>query len=238
LVGKGRMAEPEEIIQAIQIHFTSKHKIAGKRILVTAGPTYEAIDPVRFIGNHSSGKMGYRIASEFASRGAEVTLISGPSQQAIGDEVCLVKVVSAQEMFDAVNAAYTDVDLVVMSAAVADYKPKNVSSVKLKKEKVDLSRIEMEPTVDILHYLGSNKKSQKLVGFALETDNELSNAKSKLKRKNLDMLVLNSLNDQGAGFGTDTNKVTFVFHDSIKEFGLKSKEQVAIDIADHVEGFF
>lgn len=238
LVGKGRMAEPEEIIAAVEKHFGSKYKVSGKKVVVTAGPTYEAIDPVRFIGNHSSGKMGYRIADEFASRGAEVVLISGPSNESVKQNLTLVKVVSAKDMFDAVTSVYDDADLIVMSAAVADYKPKNVSSEKLKKEKNDLSSIEMEPTIDILQHLGRNKKAQKLVGFALETDDELNNAKSKLERKRLDMLVLNSLNDKGAGFGTDTNKVTFIFHDSIKEFGLKSKEQVAVDIADQVEDFF
>lgn len=238
LIGKGRMAEPIEIIDEIEMHFKAKYKVAGKKIIVTAGPTYEAIDPVRFIGNHSSGKMGYRMADEFASRGAEVILISGPSNETPSFDLELVKVVSAKDMFDAVTSAYDAADLVVMSAAVADYKPKHVATDKLKKEKADLSSIELEPTIDILHYLGSNKKQQKLVGFALETSDELKNAKSKLERKRLDMLVLNSLNDKGAGFGTDTNKVTFVFHDSIKEFGLKSKEQVAVDIADQVEGFF
>jgi phosphopantothenoylcysteine decarboxylase / phosphopantothenate---cysteine ligase len=238
LVGKGRMAEPEEIIDAAAAYFSTKYKVSGKRVIVTAGPTYEAIDPVRFIGNHSSGKMGYRIADELANRGAIVTLVSGPSNQVSQAEVETVRVVSAKDMFDATVSRFDECDLVIMAAAVADYKLKNVATKKLKKESTDINAIELMPTVDILKHLGSNKKHQKLVGFALETDNELANATSKLIRKNLDMLVLNSLNDKGAGFGTDTNKVTFVFHESIKEFSLKKKEDVAVDIANEVEAFF
>lgn len=238
LVGKGRMAEPEEIISAAEAYFSLKYKVSGKRVIVTAGPTYEAIDPVRFIGNHSSGKMGYRIADELAGRGAIVTLVSGPSSQVSQANVETLRVVSAKDMLDATVSRFDDCDLLIMAAAVADYTPKNVATKKLKKESTEINAIELVPTVDILKYLGSNKKHQKLVGFALETDNELANAQSKLTRKNLDMLVLNSLNDKGAGFGTDTNKVTFVFHESIKEFSLKNKEDVAVDIANEVESFF
>lgn len=238
LVGKGRMAEPEEIIAAACSFFISKFKVGGKHVLVTAGPTYEAIDPVRFIGNYSSGKMGYRIADELARRGAIVTLVSGPTNQICQEIVEVVNVVSAKEMFDAITTRFENCDLIVMAAAVADYTPKTVANKKLKKESDNISSIELEPTVDILKFLGDNKSHQKLVGFALETDNELANAQSKLVRKNLDMLVLNSLNDKGAGFGTDTNKVTFVFHESTKDFSLKTKEDVAIDIANEIESFF
>jgi len=231
LVGKGRMAEPEEIIAAATAYFSTKYKVSGKRVIVTAGPTYEAIDPVRFIGNHSSGKMGYRIADELAGRGAIVTLVSGPSSQVSQANVETLRVVSAKDMLDATVSRFDDCDLIIMAAAVADYTPKTVATKKMKKESTEINVIELTPTVDIL-------KHQKLVGFALETDNELANAKSKLMRKNLDMLVLNSLNDKGAGFGTDTNKVTFVFHESIKEFSLKNKEDVAVDIANEVESFF
>ena len=238
LIGKGRMAEPEEILMQIEELLIPKSSLRGKRIIVSAGPTYEAIDPVRFISNHSSGKMGFYIADELASRGAKVTLVSGPSHEQQKLDMQRIDVVSANEMFDAISDLYKASDGIVMSAAVADYRPKNVSSQKLKKEKDSILSIELEPTKDILKHLGDNKKHQKLVGFALETENELENAISKLQRKNLDMLVMNSLNDAGAGFGTETNKVTFVFNGSIKEHGLKTKSEVASDIADEMEHLF
>lgn len=238
LVGKGRMAEPENIIEYLSGYFSEPSKLKGKRVLVTAGPTYEDIDPVRFIGNHSSGKMGFKIADELASRGCEVILVAGPTNQELNESATRVNVRSAGEMLEVVTQHYSKVDAVIMSAAVADYRPKNVASKKLKKEEVDLTKIELEPTEDILKHLGSNKTHQRLVGFALETDNELANAQAKLKRKNLDFLVLNSLKDKGAGFGTDTNKVTFVFNDHTKTFELKSKAEVAKDIIDELENLF
>ncbi len=231
LVGEGRMAEPRDIVSFIEKDIAAKLPLRGKKILITAGPTYEAIDPVRFIGNHSSGKMGFEIAKSAANQGAEVYLISGPSSQTI--EHSLVKridVTSAEEMYNACHQYYSLVDVAIMSAAVADYRPKNKADQKIKKKDQTLT-IELEPTKDILKSLGERKKEQLLIGFALETTNELENAKSKVKRKNLDLIILNSLRDAGAGFGTETNKITVIDAD-LKEsaFELKSKKEVSKDI--------
>ncbi|CAL2101151.1 Cysteine/Cysteine sulfinic acid decarboxylase [Tenacibaculum sp. 190130A14a] len=235
LVGEGRMAEPEDIIDFIEKDIVSKLPLRGKKVLITAGPTYEAIDPVRFIGNHSSGKMGFEIAKTAANLGAEVFLVSGPSHQSVKHSfIKRIDVKSAQEMYEACHKYYNDVDVAILSAAVADYRPKNVASQKIKKKEAALS-IELEPTQDILKSLGEIKKNQLLVGFALETNNEEENAKSKIKRKNLDMIVLNSLRDKGAGFATDTNKITIIDVDfSKKEFALKSKKEVSKDIINEI----
>jgi phosphopantothenoylcysteine decarboxylase/phosphopantothenate--cysteine ligase len=233
LSGEGRMAEPENIISFLESDLLSQLPLKGKKILITAGPTYEAIDPVRFIGNHSSGKMGYDIASEAADKGAEVILVSGPSHQTLkNNAVQLIKVVSAQEMYDVCQEYFENVDVAIAAAAVADYRPKNVASQKIKKQDTNLT-IELEKTQDILATLGEKKKNQFLIGFALETENELEHAKGKIKKKNLDLIVLNSLNDKGAGFGHDTNKVTFI-DKNFNEFqmDLKSKEAVAQDIVN------
>ncbi|WP_405606086.1 bifunctional phosphopantothenoylcysteine decarboxylase/phosphopantothenate--cysteine ligase CoaBC [Polaribacter sp. Asnod1-A03] len=235
LVGEGRMAEPEDIVSFIEKDVLSKLPLKGKKLLLTAGPTYEAIDPVRFIGNHSSGKMGFAIAKAAANLGAEVYLISGPSHQQINHSfVKRIDVVSAEEMYNATHTYFKSVDIAILSAAVADYKPNNVATQKIKKKDSSL-QIELAPTKDILASLGKIKKDQFLVGFALETNNELENAKGKLKRKNLDAIVLNSLQDKGAGFATDTNKVTIIDKDlNEKSFELKSKVEVAKDIINEI----
>lgn len=235
LHGKGRMAEPETIIEHIRSFFERFGKLNGKRILVTAGPTYEPIDPVRFIGNHSSGKMGVAIANEAAARGAQVTLIIGPTWMKASEEVQTKKVTTALEMFEAVKQHYEGCDAVIMAAAVADYRPKNVMGQKHKKEQGALDHVELEETDDILKYLGQHKSEQRLIGFALETENALQNARKKLENKNLDMLVMNTLQDEGAGFGTDTNKVTFVHPGKEVEHSLKDKSEVARDILDALE---
>ena len=235
LFGEGRMAEPQEIISHLENDILSSLPLSGKKVMITAGPTYEAIDPVRFIGNHSSGKMGFEIANEAAKLGAEVYLISGPSQEQVKQpRIHRVDVLNAEEMYQACHQKFPDVDIAIFSAAVSDYSPKNKASEKIKKEDVSL-QIELEPTKDILASLGAIKEHQFVVGFALETNNELTNAISKLKRKNLDAIVLNSLNDQGAGFGSDTNKITFI--DKMKHkvsFELKSKSEVATDIMNEI----
>ncbi len=235
LVGEGRMAEPEDIVSFIENDILSNLPLKGKKLLLTAGPTYEAIDPVRFIGNHSSGKMGFAIANAAANLGAEVYLISGPSHQKISHSlVHRIDVVSAEEMYNAAHTYFKDVDIAILSAAVADYKPKNIATQKIKKTDASLD-ILLTPTKDILASLGEIKKDQFLVGFALETNNELENAKGKLKRKNLDAIVLNSLQDKGAGFATDTNKVTIIDKDlKEKSFELKSKVAVAVDIMNEI----
>lgn len=235
LVGEGRMAEPEEIVGFLEQYFVNSGNLKGKKALVTAGPTYEPIDPVRFIGNHSSGKMGYAIAEELAARGAKVTLVSGPvafDKPLPG--VNIVKVMTAEEMYEScINE--DDYDIAVMAAAVADYTPSSVSETKIKKTEGDLE-LSLKKTKDILKTLGASKKErQVLVGFALETDNEQENAAKKLKDKNADMLILNSLNDEGAGFGYDTNKVTFFFKNGDKkDVALKSKKLLAKDIIDAI----
>ena len=210
-------------------------KVLGKKVLITAGPTYEAIDPVRFIGNHSSGKMGIAIAEEMTRNGAAVTLICGPSQVESSDSITRINVRSAQDMFNAVIAYAGTQDILILSAAVADYRPKKVASEKIKKKDASMV-IELEPTPDILSSLGKQKSdAQLLVGFALETENELTNAQQKLKRKNCNMIVLNSLKHDGAGFGHDTNKVTIIDdRDNIDTFGLKSKTAVAKDILNAI----
>ncbi|MEZ4854704.1 bifunctional phosphopantothenoylcysteine decarboxylase/phosphopantothenate--cysteine ligase CoaBC [Flavobacterium sp.] len=235
LSGEGRMAEPENIVAFIENDITEKLPLKGKKILITAGPTYEAIDPVRFIGNHSSGKMGFEIAREAANKGATVILITGPTHLSIEHNfIQVVKVQSAQEMYVACNQFFADVDAAIAAAAVADYKPKNVASQKIKKNDVALS-IELEKTIDILASLGKNKEKQYLIGFALETENELEHAKQKIIKKNLDLIVLNSLNDKGAGFGFSTNKVTFIDKNFVVEpMDLKSKADVAKDIISKI----
>ncbi|NCT09418.1 MAG: bifunctional phosphopantothenoylcysteine decarboxylase/phosphopantothenate--cysteine ligase CoaBC [Flavobacteriia bacterium] len=231
LVGEGRMAEPEDIVSFIENDILSKLPLRDKKVLITAGPTYEAIDPVRFIGNHSSGKMGFEIAKEAANLGAEIFLISGPSNEQIKHSLIhRIDVITADEMYKAVHQFFPEVDIAILAAAVADYKPKNVATQKIKKKDATLS-IELKPTKDILASLGEIKKSQFLVGFALETDNEIENAKSKLQRKNLDLIVLNSLQDKGAGFAANTNKITIIDKDlNSTDFDLKSKSAVAKDI--------
>lgn len=234
LSGEGRMAEPENIISFIENDIQSKLPLRGKKILITAGPTYEAIDPVRFIGNHSTGKMGFDIANEASKLGAEVILISGPTNQKVKYPVQLVNVVSAQEMYDECHQYFNEVDVAICAAAVADYKPKVVADQKIKKSVAEFS-IELEKTKDILASLGKLKMSQFLIGFALETENEIENAKLKIQKKNLDLIVLNSLQDEGAGFGKPTNKITFIDKNfNIEPRELKSKELVAEDILEKV----
>jgi len=235
LSGEGRMAEPENIVAFLEADLESKLPLKGKKILVTAGPTYEAIDPVRFIGNHSSGKMGFDVANEAANLGAEVFLIAGPTHyKAKNSLVKVTNVVSAQEMYDACHLYFNDVDAAIAAAAVADYRPKFVANQKIKKNEAEFS-IELEKTKDILSSLGAIKKNQFLIGFALETENEIENAKLKIQKKNLDLIVLNSLQDKGAGFKKETNKVTFIDKNfEIEPMELKSKESVAIDILNKV----
>ncbi|SIP90077.1 phosphopantothenoylcysteine decarboxylase / phosphopantothenate--cysteine ligase [Chryseobacterium sp. RU37D] len=237
LTGQGRMAEPETISKAVEDFFDSnvQKTLKGKTVLITAGPTYEAIDPVRFIGNHSSGKMGFSLAEEASKRGAKVILISGPSSQTINDRnVDLHKVTSAKEMLAKVFEFYDKIDIGIASAAVADYSPKDVAKEKIKKDDENLM-IELIKNPDILKTMGEKKTHQFLVGFALETQNEEENAKGKLAKKNLDMIVLNSLRDEGAGFKNDTNKIKIFTKTEKKEFDLKSKDDVAKDILDFVE---
>ena len=235
LVGEGRMAEPDDIVSIIENDILGRLPLRGKKVLITAGPTHEAIDPVRFIGNHSSGKMGFEIAKAAANLGAEVILITGPThQKAPHALIHVIPVVSAQDMYKEVHKYFTTSDIAILSAAVADYKPKEVANKKIKKKSETLT-LELEKTKDILGSLGEIKKQQYLVGFALETNNELEHAKGKLKRKNLNLIVLNSLNDKGAGFKTDTNKVTFIDDkDNIYEFQLKSKAEVASDLLNKI----
>lgn len=232
LTGEGRMAEPEEIFSFIERTFSSDQPLRGKKAIVTAGPTYEAIDPVRFIGNHSSGKMGFAIAEELAELGAEVTLISGPSHLNTRNKgITRIPVMSSDEMLSAVEKNFPASDITVMSAAVADYKPAIVSAEKIKKDPADFN-LELVKTTDILAKAGTSKQAgQILVGFALETNDEEANAIKKLRKKNLDFIVLNSMNDKGAGFGTDTNKVTIIDKSlNVTHFPLKTKEAVAKDI--------
>ena len=238
LSGEGRMAEPENIIAFLENDLESKLPLRGKKILVTAGPTYEAIDPVRFIGNHSSGKMGFDIAESAVNYGAEVILISGPTHlNTINPVINLIRVTSAKEMYDACHKYFNSVDVAICAAAVADYKPKFVAEQKIKKSEASLT-IELEKTQDILASLGKIKLNQFLIGFALETENEIENAKLKIQKKNLDLIVLNSLQDEGAGFGKATNKITFIDKDLIVEpMDLKSKELVANDIMNKVISF-
>lgn len=235
LIGEGRMAEPQTIINKLNNFFLSHKELAGKKVLVTAGPTYEALDPVRFIGNHSSGKMGVAIANELLKRGADVTLVLGPSSLKILPEIHVVRVKSAEEMFDACDLVFDKMNIVIMSAAVADYTPVMLATEKIKKATDNFS-VELKKTKDILKHLGSIKKQgQILVGFALETKDEKRYALKKLAEKNADMIVMNSLNDEGAGFGYDTNKIT-IFGKGGKEyhFNTKSKTAVAADIVNTI----
>ena len=232
LVGEGRMAEPEELVEILLKHFSENVILKGKKVLITAGPTQEPIDPVRFISNHSTGKMGYAIADKFAKAGAEVTLVSGQVALKSPDEsIHLIKVRSAKEMFEATKQYFDEADIIVLSAAVADYTPAIVAEKKIKK-KEDTFTIELTKTVDIAKTLGATKRlDQLMVGFALETDNEVENAIGKIKSKNLDMIVLNSLQNLGAGFGHDTNKISIIKRDgTMIDFDLKSKQEVATDI--------
>lgn len=236
LYGEGRMAEPEEIMAYLQQHFSQGQQLAGRKALVTAGPTYEPIDPVRFIGNHSSGKMGIAIAEELQRRGADVTLVLGPVQQPVPDTVNTIRVQTAQQMFEACNRRFDHVDIAVMAAAVADYTPATTAKEKIKKAAGEQLDLHLQRTTDILKTLGGRKrKGQVLVGFALETKDAREYALGKLKSKNADIIVLNTLADEGAGFGTDTNKVTF-FTAAGEEisFGLKQKTEVAGDITDQI----
>jgi len=235
LEGKGRMAEPEHIVNYLEEFFFGKKPLSGKKALVSAGPTYEAIDPVRFIGNHSSGKMGYRIAEELSAQGAQVTLVTGPSHERIADDrIELVPVTSAKEMYDACLSRWMDMDIGVMAAAVADYRPSDVAQQKLKKSDAELT-ISLERTDDILQSMGDSKESQFLVGFALETNDVEKNATKKLEKKNLDMIVLNSLQHKGAGFGHETNRVSFIMpNNKIYRFELKSKSEVAFDLVGQI----
>jgi len=235
LVGQGRMAEPEDIVTFIQGHIQGGLPLHGKRVLITAGPTYEAIDPVRFIGNHSSGKMGCELALCAAGLGAEVELVLGPSALQLSNNLVNVhRVTSGQEMYDKVHSFYEGVDVAIAAAAVADYKPAEVAQEKIKKND-DSMAIHLVKTKDILASMGAIKKGQFLVGFALETQNEQENALKKLKKKNLDAIVLNSLKDKGAGFKTKTNKITFIEKDgTVLPYDLKTKAEVASDIFDRI----
>lgn len=236
LSGAGRMEEPENILELIRTHFRSSEQFKGKHILVTAGPTYEEIDPVRFIGNYSSGKMGFSIAEEAANRGARVTLITGTVALNVNHPMIKrIDVKSAQDMQQAVMKEFPEADVAIMSAAVADYTPAKKSEIKLKKQAGTLT-VKLRPTPDILAGMGKNKrKNQILVGFALESNNELENARKKLQNKNLDFIVLNSLRDEGAGFEGDTNKITMICRDEkMLEYPLKNKNQVAADILDQI----
>ena len=233
LEGDGRMKEPEKIISFIINNIKKDLILLNKKILITAGPTYESIDAVRFIGNFSSGKMGFSLAKTAASLGAEVILITGPtSLNIIDDNIFVINVVTADEMFLEVKKHFKSTDISILSAAVSDFKPKNRSKIKIKKQNSDLLSIDLVENIDILKYLGDNKSNKQiLVGFALETDNEFQNALSKIENKNLDAIVLNSLNDKGAGFGHDTNKVTFINKNGkTSKFKLKSKIDVSKDI--------
>ncbi len=235
LTGEGRMAEPETIVLWLKEFFSGKQELKGKKVLVTAGPTYEAIDPVRFIGNHSSGKMGVAIAEEMYRRGAAVTLVLGPSDLSVDNGIETIRVKTAGEMYTACEKIFATIDIAVMSAAVADYTPVNFADEKIKKTDQDLT-LTLKKTTDILKSLGEKKKKgQLLVGFALETNNERENALKKLASKNADLIVLNSLKDEGAGFGHDTNKIT-IFDKAGKEyrFDTKSKKAVATDIVNTI----
>ena len=238
LSGQGRMAEPETIAEKIEAFFNAASQPkswTGKTVLITAGPTYEALDPVRFIGNHSSGKMGFSLAEAAANRGAKVILISGPSSQTTNHQnIEIHHVISAKEMFAEVFKYYENCDIAIASAAVADYAPKEVALEKIKKNDDSLT-IELVKNPDILKTMGERKNHQFLVGFALETQHEEENAKTKLEKKNLDMIVLNSLRDTGAGFKSDTNKIKIITKTEVKEFNLKSKNEVAADILNFAE---
>lgn len=233
--GKGKMPEPEVLMSYIMKHIACEKDLAGKKVLITAGPTMEKIDPVRFISNHSTGKMGYAIATNAMLRGADVTLVTGKTHINKPDFVKIIDVTSAQEMFDAVDGNFDQQDIVIMSAAVADYRPKTVATEKIKKKDGDNS-IELERTADILGTMSQRKKNQFLCGFSMETENMLENSKAKLEKKKLDMICANNLKVQGAGFGTDTNVVTMITDKDIMELPLESKAQVASHILDTIVG--
>lgn len=235
LVGKGRMEEPENIVAYLERYFAQRDELAGKKIVITAGPTYEKIDPVRFIGNYSSGKMGFALAEECAARGAEVTLVAGPVQMTTSHPaIHRIDVESCAEMYEATTAAFTEANAAILCAAVADFTPETTADTKIKREGDDLV-LRLKPTHDIAAALGRMKQPhQHLVGFALETNDETAHAQDKLRRKNLDFIVLNSLRDAGAGFRHDTNKVTIISESDIKEYPLKSKAEVAKDIVDEL----
>ena len=236
LVGDGRMAEPEDILALLEQYFSAQQQLKGRKFLVTAGPTWESLDPVRFIGNRSSGKMGVEIAKAAAEAGAEVTLVLGPSSLTVEHPAIeLIRIETAQQLFEACQQHFEACDAAIMAAAVADYRPSTTSSVKIKKKEGDL-KIDLERTIDIAATLGQQKrKGQLLIGFALETNNEKENAQRKLEKKNFDFIVLNSLQDKGAGFRHDTNKITIFRKDNkIKKFELKSKTAVAFDIINEI----
>lgn len=235
LEGKGRMQEPEEIVRTLDEYFSQSQELQGKRVLITAGPTYEKIDPVRFIGNYSSGKMGFALAEECARRGAEVELVSGPvSLQIHHPSVHRTNVESAQEMFHAATERFTQADIAILCAAVADFTPTQVAGTKIKREGEELV-LHLSPTHDIAQCLGNMKRDgQIMIGFALETNDEEAHAKDKLKRKNLDFIVMNSLQDKGAGFRHDTNKVTIIDAQGKTEYPLKDKKEVAEDIVNRI----
>ena len=235
LSGMGRMAEPKNIVSFVEKNILDQLPLKNKYILITAGPTYELIDPVRFIGNHSSGKMGYALAEVAACLGAQVKLISGPvSIKTNNEAIQVIEVTTAEQMYKASHDFFNNCDIAILSAAVADFTPKSVATQKIKKNK-DILTIELAKTKDILTSLSKIKDHQFLVGFALETQNELENAKTKLKKKNLDLIVLNSLNDQGAGFQHDTNKVTLISKDNkVTPYGVKPKREVAHDILNYI----
>lgn len=238
LTGKGRMEEPEQILKRVELYFSQKDSLKGKKILVTAGPTYEDIDPVRFIGNYSSGKMGFAIAEEAAKRGAQVTLVTGPVSLVTSHEgIKRIDVRSARQMLEAAENAFAECDAAILSAAVADYAPEQRQDSKIKREKTDVMNLKLVKNPDIAAHLGENKGNKILVGFALETDNEHGNAIEKMKKKSLDMIVLNSLKNPLAGFNKDTNQVTIIKKDgSETEYPAKSKNEVAKDILDELQG--
>lgn len=234
LEGKGRMQEPDQIVTIISEYFLNKATLKNINILISAGPTYESIDPVRFIGNHSSGKMGFALANEAQKRGAKVELVSGPVNLETPENVIRTNVKTAQQMKKEITDRFKNIDVLIMSAAVADYKPVKEYDNKIKKQEDELN-IVLEKTPDILKDLAKIKKKQVVVGFALETENELENARQKMKRKNLDAIILNSLSDNGAGFGYDTNKITLITPSENRKFELKTKDLVAKDILNFIE---
>lgn len=236
LEGKGRMEEPEKIVEVLEQYFAKQQRLSGKKVLITAGPTYEKIDPVRFVGNYSSGKMGFALAEACALQGAEVTLVSGPVMlQTKHPAIRRIDVESAQEMYDAATSHFPEADITILSAAVADFTPETTADKKIKRKGDELV-LNLRPTQDIAAALGTLKKdNQLLVGFALETDNEMQNAQSKMERKNLDFIVLNSLQDKGAGFRVDTNKITILDRQQgITAYDVKTKQEVAEDIVEYI----
>ncbi len=239
LEGKGRMEEPDVIFKTLNDFFyEKKNELKGKRIMITAGPTYEKIDPVRFIGNYSSGKMGYALAEECAARGADVVLVSGPASMTCSDRIKRIDVESCKEMHAAAVKEYESCDAAILCAAVADFRPAEIATSKIKREKDDLV-LRLSPTTDIAQELGKNKREEQvLIGFALETDNEEVNAKKKLKKKNFDFIVLNSTRNKGTTFRSDDNQIKIVNENGIKEYGKKNKKDVASDIIDELSAMF